>query len=169
MADWADRPEVQGWMLCNLMQSLRALGNDAEANRVSRFAVALPRDSTTSAHQLWLILDDLFAGPCPDAAERIGRLDRSTLKHADDQYLLGLATLLNSLRQSPSESRRSAVSSAGGEIAALGRRSPIPRPLYPILRGCYHRAITLISKEKAGLPGRLWWLWRRLNPPVRRT
>jgi hypothetical protein len=166
LSDWADRPDVAPWMLSNLAQSLRAVGNVTEASRVSRFAVTLNRESATSGHELWLILDDLMAGPCPDASERIGRLDRSILKDADDVYLLALATILADLRQSPPELRRKAGSIAAREIAALGRRSPVSRDLFLILGGRYRQAIAMIAEAKGGLSGKLWWLWRRLRPSV---
>ena len=63
MSDWADRPDVDGWMLKNLVQAFRTTGNDHEASRASRFAVALPCNPATAFHELWLILDDLLAGP----------------------------------------------------------------------------------------------------------
>jgi tetratricopeptide (TPR) repeat protein len=166
LSDWADRPDVAPWMLSNLAQSLRAVGNESEASRVSRFAVTLKRESATSGHELWLILDDLMAGPCPDASDRIGRLDRSILKDADDVYLLGLATILADLRQSPPESRRKAGSIAAREIAALGRRSPVSRDLFLILGGRYRQAIAMIAEAKGGISGKFWWLWRRLRPSV---
>ena len=122
MSDWADRPDVEGWMLKNLVQALRATGNDYEASRVSHFAVALPRSTTTAFHQLWLILDDLLAGPCEGASDRIARLDRASLARADEQFLLELASCLAAVRESTSGTHSEAIASATRAISALGRR-----------------------------------------------
>ena len=166
MSDWADRPDVEGWMLNNQMHALRATGNDLEARRVSRFALTLPRHFATDSHELWLILDDLLAGPCAGASERLDHLDRANLGHADDKFLLTLAHFLAQVREATPETRRGAVASATRALDAIGRSSPIPRDLYRVLRGCYHRAIDLIAREKAGLRGKFWWLRRRLRPPT---
>ena len=46
MADWKRRPQVERWMLSNLEFALRAQGDDAAADRVSRYALTLPADQT---------------------------------------------------------------------------------------------------------------------------
>ena len=47
-----------------------------------------------ASHELWLILDDLRRGPCPDASERLSRLDRTKLDRSDSVLRLELASIL---------------------------------------------------------------------------
>ncbi len=57
--DWKTRADVRAWELLNLASSLRELGRRRAAHEVDARAVALPRDNTYGAHQLFLAADDL--------------------------------------------------------------------------------------------------------------
>ena len=50
-------PDAKPWILTNLAQSLRAIGQDTEATEVSRVGLSLPFDHATRFHSLALASD----------------------------------------------------------------------------------------------------------------
>ena len=73
MADWRERPGVEGWMLFNLTVSLRAAQRHAEALAAGRRALNLPPDKTRPRLAAWVALEDALSDE-PDAARRAASL-----------------------------------------------------------------------------------------------
>ena len=63
MSDWRKRSDAEAWMLFNLVEALRATGDDATARQVSEHALTLPPDHTHDLHRLWLAVDRPFEQP----------------------------------------------------------------------------------------------------------
>src|SRR5262249_33211625 len=70
LSDYAGRSDAAPWMLVNLVIALRATGDEAGANRVSRWALERPADHTSRYHRIWLAVDEALAGG-PGAAVRL--------------------------------------------------------------------------------------------------
>lgn len=93
MADWSQRPDLQPWMLLNLIISLRHFRREAEALAVSRRAVTLKPDHTTPQHQLWLALDAAVRGELPQADAIVGEIR----EHELVDYTKGLLALVRAV------------------------------------------------------------------------
>ncbi|MHC4876127.1 MAG: tetratricopeptide repeat protein [Planctomycetota bacterium] len=63
MSDWRGRSDVAAWMLVNLVEAQRAMGDDAAAREVSEFALTLPPDHGHDLHRIWLAFDRPFEQP----------------------------------------------------------------------------------------------------------
>lgn len=63
MSDWQQRSDAAAWMLFNLVEALRAMGDDATARRVGQYALTLPPDHAHDLHRLWLAFDRPFEQP----------------------------------------------------------------------------------------------------------
>ena len=73
LADYRARPDAQGWMLSNLVISLRALGRYKPALEVNRHALTLPPDRTRPKHVAWVALEDALTDG-EEARQRAARL-----------------------------------------------------------------------------------------------
>lgn len=63
MSDWRERSDVEPWMLFNLVEALRATGDDTTARQAGEHALTLPADHTHNLHRLWLAFDRPFEQP----------------------------------------------------------------------------------------------------------
>jgi cellulose synthase operon protein C len=164
LADWTGRTELQPWMLINLVLSLRALGRDDEANRVSRRAVELSPDYTIAHHKIWLALDDILDGDGREVNVHLDGIDPPSLD-CTNQYLFNLARLLTWRKHAQPVDRDRIRKSTARELASLGRKFRIPADDYRAVRRAYHRAIHRIAADYRPVTGFLWRLIRRRHAP----
>src|SRR5579864_2221944 len=81
MSNWEDREGAGSWMLINLAISLRAVRREAEAAKVSHFALkSSESDYTTLFHSIWLAFDDAVAGKTQEAAHRTAQHEKDREK-----------------------------------------------------------------------------------------
>jgi hypothetical protein len=70
MSDWAERKDVEPWMISNLGTTYDIVDRYAEAAVVRRAALAMPADHTTLLIQLLLVADEIILGNW-EAAEQL--------------------------------------------------------------------------------------------------
>ena len=134
LSDWETRPDLQPWMLLNLVVSLRALDRWPEAARVGRHALGLEADHSRAPHATWLALDAALEGHCDDA-ERMLELAGQGSERAIYPHLLALTQLLVSARGG--EANRRELRRRARPVLSAARRAAKRTPL---LRQPYRRA-----------------------------
>ena len=104
------RRDAQPWMLINLVLALRSLGDDAQANRVSRMALELPSDYTSNYHRLWLALDKRYpATATPHRNKRKTWMRRPLMRRINTCIVCWNCCCLCSRPRRPNVRRRSAA------------------------------------------------------------
>jgi tetratricopeptide (TPR) repeat protein len=83
--DWKKHSEAQPWMLVNTSEIFRATGRNQDGAQVNQHALSGTRDHSAHLHELWLAIDAAFSSRLDEAADRLTRVDPSTL---DDDYFL---------------------------------------------------------------------------------
>ncbi len=154
MADWRERPGVAAWMLFNLVEALRATGDDASARQVGEFALTLPPDHAHDLHRLWLAFDRPFEQPelleYAGTAIRPGRLsDGAAFLHSlvTAMFEAGVA----SHRQVPFANVRVRVETAIEKYRSQLRQEPGHQRFL-------HKAVRQIAACYDGWAPKLWRL-----------
>jgi tetratricopeptide (TPR) repeat protein len=163
MRDWPERRDAQPWMLVNLAIALRGLGDDAQANRVSRQALELPDDYTSKFHRVWLALDEALAGQSDAALERLADLDPSSfdVTHKYVHYLIDV--MLSLQRAAPAE-RPSAFRRARRQLDDAVRTMVPLNDDRRALLAVYRRCVRRLARDRGGVPALLWSRWRCWRP-----
>ena len=130
MSDWRNRSDVEAWMLFNLVEALRATGDDATARQISEHALTLPLDHTHDLHRLWLAFDRPFEQPelleyVATAISTAGLVDGAAFLHAlvAAMFEAGVA----GHRQLPFDAVRAKVETAVSNYRSQLRREPAHR------------------------------------------
>ena len=147
LADWRQRPGVTAWMLLNLSSSLRQLRRDAEALAVSRHAVTLKPDHTTTQHHLWCALDSALRGDGPAADAVLAEVR----EHDETNYVRALLALVVAIRAvqtaAPAERRTILKKQHRLLAAAEGSRSELAASLRtPVLFRARQRTLRVIYR-----------------------
>jgi hypothetical protein len=140
---------------------LRGTGDDAEAVRVGRQALALAPDDATPCHRLWLVADDVLAGR-HEAVGELAQLDASGFDNLH-RFIHELVECVADLDEAPPPERgqmwqevRQRLTHAAHSCAPLVEDRPAARRMY---RRCVRRLA-----RHGGPTGALWGMWRRLRP-----
>jgi hypothetical protein len=150
-------------MLINLAISLRGLGDDAQANRVSRRALELPADYTTPYHRTWLAFDDALAGATAAAAEGLGGLDVSPFD-ATHKYVHRMVEALLAVQQAAPPERGAACARARRQLDEAEKAFAPLTDDRPALLQAYRRCVRRLAKDGGGLSARVWSAWRSRRP-----
>ncbi|HEY7310169.1 MAG TPA: tetratricopeptide repeat protein [Gemmataceae bacterium] len=168
MKDWTQRAEAQSWMLINLVLSLRGIGDDAQANAVSRQALELKPDYTTPYHRTWLAFDAALIGDSDGALERMKGLDVSAFDKTH-QYVHCMIEAILEVRQASPRERGAAFAHARQCLCEAARTlAPLKDDRLALLRS-YRRCVHRLAHDRGGMPARIWsrWrCWRPLLPPA---
>jgi hypothetical protein len=162
MHDWRQRRDLQPWMLINLALSLRGLGDDAQANEVSRHAGELPPDYTSPYHQTWLAFDAALAGDGA-AIERLKGLDVSSFDNTH-KYVHHLVEVLSAAQQAAPPERPAAFRSARRKLDEAVRTITPLNDDRLALRRAYRRCVSCLAQIRGGVPALMWGRWRSWRP-----
>jgi hypothetical protein len=167
MADWAERPGVEPWMLANLILALRALGDVEQANRVSRHALGLrSSDPHAFRHALWLAADEAIAGDLDAATAHLGSPDLDALDPTH-RYLVALVQSLIDIGRAPASGRRAALVRTHRTLRVAASSCKGLHEDRPAIVNTYRRAVDRIA-ALGGLSAWLWALRHRVVPLVPR-
>lgn len=165
LADWADRSDLQAWMLINVVLALRALGREAEAAAASRRALTLPADATTAHHRLWLAVDAALAGETEAAAKHGDGIDPQTCD-ASHRFLHALVGGLLAVQRAAPRDRPEALRRVRRRLrAAAAACTPMPEDRRAILR-TYRRCVLRLGRDGGTIGALLWACWRWLEPRI---
>lgn len=165
MADWEQHGDAEAWMLMNLAFSLRACGNDAEANRVSRRAVEMPEEEeTTPYHKVWLAFDALRAGETDVALKRLDGLEPEDFD-TPHQWVHALVQALLAMRRMSGSSSGQKLAEARRRLADAVKTCVPLKDDRPVMLVAYRQAVQAIGAE-CGLMGRVWAAWRLWQPEL---
>lgn len=154
---WEGRDGLETWMLANLAVCFRAAGQDEDAARASRWAVAHGASESADRHVLWLALDEAANGHADVASIWLGKVATSPLD-AYDNFLDALVRATIEIREAPTSARKKEAF----ERAAEGIRKAVRLfPWFaktPDLRRAYRRCIRRIARDRGGAVGIAWYL-----------
>jgi len=163
MHDWTERREMQPWMLINLAIALRGIGDDAQANRVSRRALELTSDYTSKYHRVWLALDEVLSGNSAAAAEWLQDVKDSSLD-VTHKYVHRLLEALLSVQQAAPVERSSAFRHARQQLDdAVRTMVPLNEDRRALL-AAYRRCVRRMALDRGGVPAFVWSRWRCWRP-----
>lgn len=155
MADWTERQDAQPWMLVNIAVSLRRIGRDQEAHKVSLHALTLEPDYAVWNHQLMLALDEALAGQLSGAAERLKTLPDLSNEAPYYQFMRGAVRAILTANDPALKHEGLAFKKAAECLAAATRF--LPRKRIRDLDRYHRRAVRRIARDIGGFRARLWW------------
>lgn len=79
LSDWKTRDGVRPWMILNLALALRDREDDAGSTEVSRAALGMAPDHTSTGHALWVAMEEALEGQTKAAGARLYAIDRDEL------------------------------------------------------------------------------------------
>jgi tetratricopeptide (TPR) repeat protein len=163
MADWAEHADAQSWMLINLAIAYRAMGRDAEAQRVSQFALANSApDLTIMFHSVWLALDEALAGRTADALKRIEQHERD--KDQLDPYFRVVHAMCLALVQVQQGGSRAFA--AARKLLEETAQANQELDSDPAIHRAWKKCVARMARDAFSIGA---WLWSRRsakNPPL---
>ncbi len=164
--DWAERTDVQPWMLLNVVIAMRSLGRHEEARRVGRRAVELRPDHTSRYHVLWLAADEAVAGATAAAEERLKPLAPKSLD-TTHRYLHGLITAVLDVQRSAAAERTAAFARSRRQLQeTMAACTPLPAEDRMAVLAVYRLCVRRLATDRGGALPRLWSWWRQIEPLV---
>ncbi len=164
ISDWKSRDIREAWMLFPAACVLRILDRTPEAYEVSRKAVRLPPDASTSDHQVFVALEDAFEGRTGDAEGWLSQIDPDDLDDIPRLFFL-FAESLVSVQRARGGDRFTAFNEARKKVdEAL--ISYAPKDANVDLTRTYQRWTLRLSRDLGGLSGWAWKMWKKLRPSL---
>lgn len=161
MADWAERKDVEPWMLVNLVLALRGLERPDEASRVSEHALTLDEDDwTLPLHAVWLALEDALSGATDKAAGRLEEVDSDDLDSYHRLLRLWTDALVEVQRAGGGRQTLATARKRLGEAA--GAIDQVRHD--PALIVSWRRLVLRMARDCGGISARLWARWRASRP-----
>jgi hypothetical protein len=155
-------------MFINLAISLRAIGNDEQANRVNRQALELRSDYTSPYHRTWLALDEALAGNSDAALTWLKDVKVSTFD-VTHKYVHRLIEVLLSVQRVPLAERSEAFRRARQQLDdAVRTMVPLNEDRLALLQA-YRRCVRRLAQDRGGMSALVWshWrCWRPMLPPA---
>jgi hypothetical protein len=78
LGDWANRSDLEPWMLLNLVNSLWIAKGGRGADQVARLALRLPSDRTSARHRVWSLFQRALDGDARAACAELVDLPAGT-------------------------------------------------------------------------------------------
>jgi tetratricopeptide (TPR) repeat protein len=168
LSDWASRDGVESWMLRPLVDALRALERDPEANAVCETAARMNGAAATQAFfRGWLALTSAIDRRLEDARDWLSTIDRVGLPDgiglivsvAEAVVMVGRAgaDAKSEAFADAKEHLKTAVGSCGADQVPLG------------LAKWYKRAVSSIAASAGGFGPKLWGWWQQSRPWLKST
>ena len=165
MRDWSERRDAQPWMFINLAIALRGIGDNAQANRVSRRALELTSDYTSEYHRVWLALDEALTGNSTAAGEWFNDVKTDALD-VTHKYVHRLVETLLSVQQAAPAERSSAFRRARQQLDdAMRTMVPLNDDRRALL-AAYRRCVRRLAQDRGGVPAFVWSRWRCWRPQL---
>ena len=165
LSDWKDRAGQRPWMLRPLIDSLRALDRDAEAEVVARDAVERNADETPADFRAWLAVIAAVQGETAVAAEQLKAIDALGL--ADGTKLwLAFAEALVMVQQAGPAGKKLAFAEAKDHLRTAAAACAV-KDVPPGAARWFKKVVDRLALDAASLPARAWSWWQKVNPWVK--
>ena len=162
--DWRDRKDCQQWMLTNVHELYRYLGEEQIAREAVRFGLSLEPDHCLSELHLWASLDALHAGDVPTGMQHFMRCQRA-------EELEGFPRLLNTwvetmlhMMQSPDKA------TAFAEVKAALKEMNCTSQFFaeqPVYLAPYLRTVSTIAQQSGSMRAKLWSIKEHMRAKYR--
>jgi tetratricopeptide (TPR) repeat protein len=160
-ADWREREDAAPWMLVNVLESLRAIGDEATASEVSARALDLPPAHGQHLLHLWLAADKACRGDVAAAEEHLAAAGSSSVD-TDYAFLRTLTEGMLEVAKTPPADRPRVFPAVRRRIDAL-RMHYAAYSREPARRQVYRRCLARLAADRGGLVAFLWRWLRWLN------
>ena len=152
-------------MLRPLIDSLRALDRDAEAEVVARDAVERNADETPADFRAWLAVIAAVQGETAVAAEQLKAIDALGL--ADGTKLwLAFAEALVMVQQAGPAGKKLAFAEAKDHLRTAAAACAV-KDVPPGAARWFKKVVDRLALDAASLPARAWSWWQKVNPWVK--
>jgi len=165
LSDWKDRTEQRPWMLRPLVDSLRALDRDTEAEVVVRVSLEQNPDETPHDFRAWLAVVAAVQGQTGTATEQLKAIDPLGLSDGTKLWL-AFAEAVVMVQQAGPAGKKLAFTEAKDHLrtaAAACASKDVP----PGAARWYRKVIERIAQDAGTLPARTWSWWQKVNPWVK--
>jgi len=165
MADWQSRDDAEPWALLNAAASMRRLGRDKEAARISLHALTLPRDHTSWRHEMLLAIDAALDGQTARATGYLQAMPDMADSPQYYRFIHGLVSAVLAAANASPQDRRNALRLAGSCLADAMRGCPSWRQI-PVLARYYRRAVRRVARDAGGFRAWSWAFGKLLGAPL---
>ena len=165
LADWKDRSSLQAWMLRPLVDSLRALDRDTEAEAVATAAVAIDPEDAPADFRAWLAVIAAVRGQTVEAAALLKAVDFLGLEDGT-KLMLALAEAAVMVQQAGPAGKRQAFAEAKDHlrVAALACAS---KDVPPGTGRWFKKIAERLAEDAGTLQAKAWYWWQKVNPWVK--
>ena len=162
LSDWKERKGLKAWMLMPLVDSLRALGNDAESLAVAKVGAKMGDDGdANAAFRGWLALDAVLEGKIEEATDWLAPVD--PLGKGDGvKLMLTLAQSVLAVRTATDPAAAFAEAKADVKTAAA---ACAPGEIPPGASRWYIRVVATLAKA-GGIRAKYWAMMQKWKPWV---
>jgi tetratricopeptide (TPR) repeat protein len=165
VADWDRRDVSEPWMLYPAALAFRMLDRLDEAYAVSRKALTLPdEDTSTPDHQVWVALEDALKGRAQEAAAVLTQIDPDDLDDLPRLFFVLADSLVAVQRAAPGQATAAFAEAKKKAEEALA--SYAPKEPNDDLSRTYRRWAARLAKDAGGFGAWAWGLWKKFRPPV---
>jgi cellulose synthase operon protein C len=160
VSQWENRNDYVPWMLTNVHEVWRIVGNDDMASKVVQRAIEMPPDHMHSQLRLWATHDAIGAGDWESALRHFMNAARVENLEGLDRLLHYWAEIVFMVLQS--NDRRSSLKSAKAYLKEIAL-PPNFFQVQPAYRKVYRQAIQSVGKIVNTPQAKMWALWKRLS------
>ena len=164
MADWKRRDIREAWMLLPAVSTFRMRDRIEEAYDAGRKALQLPPDASTPVHQLYVALEDALGGRTSETIALLVQLDPEDLDDVPRLFFVFAETLAAVQRAAPGDRAASFKEAKKKVEEALASFAPMEAN--EDLTRTYKRWLARIAKDRGGLAGLIWGMWKKLKPSI---
>lgn len=165
IADWAERQPLSPWMLHPAGLILRGLGRYAEAEELTRKALAIEtEDGSVPEFRVWLAFEDALAGRVDEAAAQLRLIDEDEM--ADGVRIIHAMADALVLVQLTSPDKRSATFEEGKRRVVEIAEQLAPQQRNPDLSRSYQRFVKRLAHDVGGFNAKLWGIGQKFKAPV---
>ena len=165
MSDWQNRQDVKPWMLLNVVEALRAVGNASEAVICSLRALELSERHAQQFHHLFLACDDSLEGRFNEARAHLQRFAEINGAGEVDpafQLLQTAAAAVVEMADAEPPQRKALFPLLRQRMKQARKSCPaFEREL--VRKRIYRASLMELAKLRGGLVGRLWGWWFEMN------
>ncbi|HUB68402.1 MAG TPA: tetratricopeptide repeat protein [Candidatus Methylacidiphilales bacterium] len=150
LAGWHERPEIEGWMVTNLVYACHGLGQQAEADLLSREILNRGlRDHTTSVHLCFLAISALEAGQTAEARAFSSDIEPQNLR-PEQAYIQSLIHAALLVQEAATPREKESVFLAQ-QPHLDGKRPPGKKALPVMIQAQEKRCLAVMARD-AGKP-----------------
>ncbi|HUE72249.1 MAG TPA: tetratricopeptide repeat protein [Pirellulaceae bacterium] len=159
--DWRERNQAEPWMLCNVVEALRAGRRNEEAAECSRIALGKEESPAHRLHRIWLAGDAVLAEDAAAARDLLAHIDRDGLGDGYE-FQIELCRCGQAMLEAPPVDAGQAFAEVRSSLAKA-RAAFGPLELEPARKELYFRIVALAARRRGTFWALLWHWWKLID------